>query len=80
MHRRRVLSGVHMIMNKATDDERKRPAQMDETDAQPIVAREKKRRKKDMTEEERLEERRAANRRSAFESRHRRKVRCKFIH
>lgn len=36
---------------------------------------EKKRRHQEMTEEERREERRAANRRSAFESRQRRKVR-----
>lgn len=34
----------------------------------------KKRRRQEMTEEERREERRTANRRSAFESRHRRKV------
>lgn len=36
---------------------------------------EKKRRRMEMSEEERREERRAANRRSAFESRQRRKVR-----
>ena len=34
----------------------------------------KKRRRREMTEDERREERRTANRRSAFESRHRRKV------
>lgn len=35
----------------------------------------KKRKKSEMTEDERKAERRAANRRSAYESRHRRKVR-----
>ncbi len=42
------------------------------SDKEPLT--DKKRRRREMTEEERREERRTANRRSAFESRHRRKV------
>jgi hypothetical protein len=48
---------------------------LDSSNDESLSNRDKKRRRHEMTEEERRSERRSANRKSAFESRHRRKVR-----
>lgn len=55
-----VILGDHKSMNSSIDEQKSTPT--------------RKRRQQEMTEEERRDERRTANRRSAFESRQRRKV------
>lgn len=61
---------VHMASDAMLKDNEESDSAI--SDKEP--PRDKKRRRQEMTEEERREERRTANRRSAFESRHRRKV------
>jgi hypothetical protein len=76
------------MMNKQCDNDKSLPtsnvtrisdatregSNVDSSNDESLSRKEKKRRRQDMTEEERRSERRSANRKSAFESRHRRKV------
>jgi hypothetical protein len=63
-------------LSSSKDISKREENNFDSSNDECLSKREKKRRRHDMTEEERRRERRSANRKSAFESRHRRKVRC----